>query len=60
MKIELSEKTKKIIKWSGVGAIGLGCIALYIGGGTESYAAEIVGAIFTVIGILVGIVKGGK
>lgn len=53
----MTDKTKNIIKWSGVGAIALGCIALYVGGGTESYAAEIVGGVFAIIGIAIGFIK---
>ena len=47
-----SEKTKKIFKWSGVIAIVLGVLAVYIGGGTEGLAIEVVGGVFAIIGII--------
>jgi len=53
----MNEKTKNIVRWSGVGAIALGCVALYVGGGTEGNAAEIVGGVFAIIGIVIGIIK---
>lgn len=47
-----SDKTRKIFKWSGVIAIILGVLAIYIGGGTEGMAIEIIGGVFAIIGII--------
>ena len=53
----MNDKTKKIIKWSGVAAIAVGTLAVYIGGGSEGYVIEIVGSVFAVIGIVITIIK---
>ena len=53
----MTEKTKKIVKWCGVGAIALGSVALYLGGGSEGYGIEVVGGVFLIIGIVIGILK---
>lgn len=56
----MKDKTKKIIKWSGIGAVAVGSLAIYIGGGSEGYAIEVVGAVFAVVGIVMSLIKGGK
>jgi len=53
----MTEKTKKIVEMCGVGAIAIGSVALYVGGGTESYGTEIVGGAFMVIAIVMGLIK---
>lgn len=56
----MTDKVKNVIKWSGVGAIILGSLALYFGGGTEGNAVEIVGASFTIVGLVISIIKANK
>lgn len=53
----MDEKTKKAITTGSIIAIALGCVGLYVGGGSESYAQEIVGSVFMIIGIVLGILK---
>lgn len=54
----MTDKTKKILKWTGVGTIAAGAVCLFMGGGTEGYALEIVGAVFATIAMVVAFVKG--
>ena len=56
----MTDKTKKILKWTGVGTIAAGAVCLFIGGGTEGYAVEIVGGVFTVIAMVMALIKSGK
>jgi hypothetical protein len=53
----MEEKTKKIVLYSGLGAIALGGIAVYFGGGTEGVATEVVGAVFQIIGVIATIIS---
>ena len=53
----MTDKTKNIVKWSGVGAVALGCVAIYFGGGSETYAMEIVGSVFAIVGIVLAVIK---
>lgn len=54
----MNEKTKKILKGVGVGSIAAGAVCLFIGGGTEGYAVEIVGGVFSAVGIVWALIKG--
>ncbi len=54
----MNDKTKEIIKWVGVGLTAAGSVALFLGGGSEGYAIEIVGAAFAVLGIIMSIIRG--
>lgn len=55
----MTDKTKNIIKWSGVGAMVAGAAAVWIGGGDESYALEIVSSVFAGIGVVALLIKNG-
>jgi len=48
---------KTLVTYISIGLIGLGSIGLFIGGGTEGYAIEIVAGSFTIIGIILTIFK---
>lgn len=47
----------KLIKTGSLIAIVLGCVGLYLGGGTEDYTIEIVGSVFAGIGLIVNMLK---
>lgn len=53
----MQERTKQAIKTGSIVAIAVGCVGLYFGGGSETYAQEIVGGVFIIIGIVMGILK---
>lgn len=53
----MTDKVKRIIKWSGIGAIILGVISIYLGGGVDSKIMEAVGAIFVSIGLITDIIR---
>jgi len=53
----LNENQKKIIKTGSIIAIALGCVGLYIGGGTEGYTIEIVSSVFAGIGLITSLIK---
>ena len=53
----MTDKTKKIIKWCGIGAIAAGAVAVYFGGGSDAEASAIVGGVFVIIGIVAAFIK---
>ena len=54
----MDDKTKKIMKGVGVGCIAAGAVMLFIGGGTEGYAVEVVGGVFSAVGLVWALIKG--
>ena len=50
---------KQLITNISIGLIALGAVGLFIGGGSEGYAIEIVSGSFTIIGIVITIFKKG-
>lgn len=54
----MTDKVKKVIRFSGIGLLVLGSVGIYIGGGSEGYAVEVVSAIFIAISFIVGKIKG--
>jgi len=48
----MTDKTKKIIKWIGLGVIALGSVGMFIGGGSETEATAVIGGVFVIIGII--------
>ena len=45
------------LKYIGIGLIAIGSLGIYLGGGSEGFAVEVVAGVFTIIGIVVGILK---
>jgi uncharacterized membrane protein len=56
-KRKLNENLRKIIKTGSIIAIALGCVGLYIGGGSEGYTIEIVSSVFAGIGLITSLIK---
>ena len=56
-KRKLNENQKKIVKTGSIIAIALGCVGLYIGGGSEGYTIEIVSSVFAGIGLVASLLK---
>jgi hypothetical protein len=54
----MNEKTKKIIKISGIIALALGTVGVYAGGGSEGYIIEIVSSVVGIIGVITLLIKG--
>ena len=53
----MTDKVKKIIKISGIVALILGTVGIYVGGGSEGYTVEIVGSVFVAIGLVSALIK---
>lgn len=53
----MTDKAKKIVKWCGIGAVALGAVGIYFGGGTETEGTAIVGGVFIIIGIVAAFIK---
>lgn len=54
----MTDKTKKILKYSGIGAIALGTVSAYLGGATESTVTATVAGVFAIIAIVISVIKG--
>jgi hypothetical protein len=53
----MTDKAKKIIKISGIVAVVLGSVGIYIGGGSEGYTIEIIASVFAGIGLITALIK---
>ena len=49
---------KNVLKWAGVAAVGVGSVALYLSGTSESAVTTVVGAVFVLVGVIAAIIKG--
>ena len=45
----MTDKTKKIVKWSGVGAVALGTVAIIVGGSDSAFALKVVEVVKIII-----------
>lgn len=48
---------KTLIKNIGIGMVALGTVAIFLGGGDESYTLEIVAGVFIIIGAVMAFIK---
>ena len=53
----MTDKVKKVIRLSGIGLLVLGSIGVYIGGGSEGYAVEVVSGIFIALAFIMSKIK---
>ena len=53
----MTDKNKKILKYSGMAAVALGSTAMYLAGSAESSVAAVVAGIFIIAGIVISIIK---
>ena len=54
----MTDKTKKIMKYSGMGAVAVGSGLMYLAGSSESSVTAIVAGIFIIASIIFNIIKG--
>jgi hypothetical protein len=50
---------KNVIRKVGIGLVAVGVVGIFVGGGTEGNAIEIVSGVFAVIGTVVALIKRG-
>ena len=53
----MTDKTKKIVKVSGIASIVAGCVCLALSGGTQDGTMTIVGAAFGLIAVVMQVLK---